>query len=290
MSAFEKTYKIEVGPPAPDQENYATTCKLEWEQLLQASPSEKEVQDFLERNPALVPGAWTPGPKSGHYPLHCALISQPILPGLRSRQPDLMWIAIDSLTCYPTLIEIEKPSKRIFNSSGVPSADFSQARNQLAQWRTWLSESRNKESLMDYYDPAHIRGNTQIEAHMILIYGRRSEFEEDPELERHRASLLPAHDEDLMSFDRINFDRNLFDAITIKLKRNGRYEAVAIPPVFTTGPHLAERLLHIDDIENALRKTPMISERRKSFLIRRIQYWREWARLPEKGFIGWGPE
>ena len=38
---------------------------------------------------------------------------------------------------------------------------------------------------------------------MILIYGRRSEFEGKPKLELQRGSLLPGQDEELMSFDRL---------------------------------------------------------------------------------------
>lgn len=36
-----------------------------------ADPEETAVQRFLEENPAMVPGAWTPGPNSGHWQLHC---------------------------------------------------------------------------------------------------------------------------------------------------------------------------------------------------------------------------
>ena len=106
----------------------------EYRALLSSGPDERQVQAFFERYPALVPGGLTPGGSTGHYPLHCALITQPVLPGFHSRLPDLMWIATDSGTWYPTLIEIESPGKRLFTKRGVPTAAFTQARTQLAQW------------------------------------------------------------------------------------------------------------------------------------------------------------
>ena len=148
---LQRTYEIQPGPSAPSVDDYAELSQSEWTQLLESSPDEKNVQSFLERNPAFLPGAWTPSVKSGHYPLHCAAISQPILPGLNARRPDFMLVSTHSSMWYPTLIEIERPSKRIFTGGGIPSADFSEARNQLAQWRTWFSIPENVQTFIASY-------------------------------------------------------------------------------------------------------------------------------------------
>src|SRR5262245_29843168 len=105
------TYVLEIGPSAQSIEDYAASTEKQFHQLLDANPSEQDVQSFLEWNPTLVPGARTPGSPSGHSPLHNALITQPKLPGLRSKLPDFMWIAFHSLAWFPTLIEIEQPNK-----------------------------------------------------------------------------------------------------------------------------------------------------------------------------------
>ena len=115
---------------------------------------------------------------------------------------------------------------------------------------------------------------------MILIYGRRSEFEENPSLSLHRGSLLNTPGEELMSFDRLKADTTMRDAITVRVVRHGMYRAKWVPPVFTTGPVLAERLLHIDGIVEAINRNPKISEDRKAFLKRRIPYWKKWAMAP----------
>ena len=123
------------GPERPSFVGYTTRVMGEFASLLSGEPTEKEVQEFLDRHPALVPGAFTPSGSSGHYPLHCALITQPLLPGFHARVPDFMWIATHSGTWYPTLIEIESPTKKLFTSGGLPTAEFTAASTQLAQWR-----------------------------------------------------------------------------------------------------------------------------------------------------------
>ncbi|MDB6108739.1 MAG: hypothetical protein JWR69_489 [Pedosphaera sp.] len=286
---LRKSYAIKGGPSAPETEDYLELCRREWSSLLAADPEEKAIQSFLEQNPLLLPGAWTPGTRSGHYPLHCAVVSQPELPGIKSKRPDFMWISTHSSHWYPTLIEIERPSKRIFKSSGIPTAEFTQARNQLAQWRTWFSRPENVQKFIASYGiPDWMANERQMTLHMILVYGRRSEFEGNPELSLQRASLMSGSDEELMSLDRLLPDRDLRDAVTIRARDNGRYKAVCIPPLFRLSPGLAPRLLAIDGVDHALSATPLISEMRRQFLISRIPYWKEWARNGRGGVISSG--
>ena len=226
----------------------------------------------------MVPVGSTPG--SALYPMHCGLIRQPKLPGQKSYIPDFMWVASHSLSWFPTLIEIEKPGKRLFNQDGSPSSDFTRARHQLAQWRSWFSDPANVQQFIDLYGiPDQLRRRT-MHLRMILIYGRRSEFDGNPVLTKERGSLLPGHDEELMSFDRLRADKSMEDAITIKATGFGRYEAVSIPPVLEMGPELSERLLHVDGIPEAIDQQAEISLERKEFLKRRIPYWKAWARSP----------
>ena len=182
MGSFSITYDLQDGPPHISVDQYAEWCTEKFSELLCSDPDEAEVQEFLEKHPWLVPGHSTPGSPSGHFPLHCSLIAQPKLPGPRVLFPDFMWIATHSGAWYPTLIEIEKPNKKIYNRDRSPSAHFSQARNQLNQWRSWFSDAANVALFKDMYGiPEHMRRRT-MKLHMILIYGRRSEFDEHPEL------------------------------------------------------------------------------------------------------------
>lgn len=277
---MDKLYDIEIGPPHVPVSEYAKHTDQQYCQLLSTDPCEAKVQAFLEKHPWLVPGHSTPGVASGHYPLHSILVTQPKLLGQDTYIPDFMWIATHSGAWFPTLVEIESPGKRIFNKDGTPSADFSRARNQLNQWRSWFNDPINVEQFIRMYGIPEYMLNRAIRLHMILIYGRRSEFQGNRKLTRQRGSLLVGQDEELMSFDRLSVDPLMRHAITVKTSGHGRYRAVWVPPTFETGPVHAERLLVIDDIPKAIDANPEIDVKRKAFLKRRIPYWRDWTSSP----------
>lgn len=272
-------------PPAgaerPRFEPYQHWVEAEFAALLSSAPGERQVQTFLERHPAIVPGALTPGSSSGHYPLHCALIAQPPLPGFRSRIPDFMWIATHSGTWYPTLIEIESPHKRLFTTDGRPTAKFTEARTQLAQWRAWFQNPTNVHQFMELYAvPDTWRRDKGWKLHTILVYGRRPEFDGSPELSRLRGSLMSADDGELMSFDRLAPDPKLDGVITVRARGEGRFEAIWVPETFGTSASIAAGLLRIDGISEALDRNDRIPEARRAFLKERVEYWRAWARAP----------
>lgn len=282
---FEKTYEIEKGPSAYDIDRYVLEKNEEFLELLSSATLETELQKFFESNPSCIPGAWTPGTKSGHAPLHCALITQPELRGLSTKFPDFMWIATHSTGWYPTLIEIENPNKKIFKNNGVPTADFTQARNQLEQWRTWFNSPSNVQLFMEMYQiPDYMRNQRQMKLYMILVYGRRDEFSQNPSQSKDRMSFTTP-DLELMSYDRLSCDRELSDAITIRLNRFSSYEAVSIPPTFKLGPIFSERLVCIHGIDKAIEKNADIPSSRKRFLLDRLPYWIEWETTDERGIV-----
>lgn len=286
MTSFEITYELsDEAPPPVDWNDYAVKAQAAFAVLCNGDPSERDVQDFLERNPCFVPGAWTPTLKSGHYPLHCSLISQPRLTGLQQRQPDFAWIATHSQTWFPTLIEIERPGKAIFTNDGSPRAEFTQARHQIAQWRSWFGESSKvNEFVREYGIPdLYLRWKT-LQPHYVLVYGRRREVAHRPDLSKLLSSLLPGTDEDLVSYDRLEPDPELADAISVKPIGAGRYEVLHVQPTLTLGPALADRLLHLTDVEEAICRCDAIPPDRKEFLRSRVAYWRQWAR--DRGSTG----
>ena len=280
---------MKCGPPATPVEEYADRTNSEYNTLLSSDPSECEVQAFLEKHPSIVPGALTPSGSSGHYPLHCSLIAQPKLPGIDVYIPDFMWLAVHSGAWFPTLIEIERPGKRIFRNQGdMPNASFTQARHQLEEWRTWFDQSDNKQNFMRYYGIPHRWQNLPMYPYMILVYGRQSEFQGNLKLERKRSALLPNHDMELMSFDRLRVNLSMHNAITVRAMGEGRYEARWIPSVFQLRPSLAKRLLYIDGIPEAISENSAICETRKEFLKQRAVYWKSWASSQDISIINSG--
>jgi hypothetical protein len=122
--------------------------------------------------------------------------------------------------------------------------------------------------------------------HMILIYGRRSEFEHDARLSKQRASLLTGSDEELMSFDRLAPHWLLSDALTVRAIGAGRYRVLVAPPTMTLGPHITERLLVLENLELAIDSSEGWSPERRAFVKSRLPYWRD--RFPKRGQEGWG--
>jgi len=283
---LEKSYTIVPAPAKPSEEQYLAEVRHEWKTLLAADPAESAVQAFLERNPSFLPGGRTPGNPSGHAPFPNAVIAQPVLPGLRTKIPDFMWIAKHSATWFPTLIEIERPSKRLFRNDGTPTANFTQARDQLNEWRAWFAKPENQQVFVSSYGiPESFRLGRNMQLHMILIYGRRSEFENTPHLSEKRAGLLPGSDEELMTFDRLAPEEFLLDVLTVKATHPGKFRAVSVPPLFELGPAMADWLVPIEDIETCLAATPLISEERRRFIAGRVPYWREKGKSGIRGVM-----
>ena len=278
------TYKMKDGPKAVEFHTYERTAEQAFRTLLDKNPAERTVQRFLESNPSFLPGAGTPG-YSPVSLLHQILISQPPLHGFDARRPDFMWLAYNSDTWIPVLIEIERPSRKVFRKDGVPNAGFTQARDQLVQWRTWFNEPANQSKFQsDYALPQFPRRAMRLQ--MILIYGRRRELEEGSSLRVKRANLSIENDVALMSFDRLVPNRHLGNVVTVRAKGLGRYRALAVPPTMTLGTFSAERLLYIDQLEQAIDNSEGWSAERRSFVKSRLPYWRNWASREDKGFTG----
>jgi hypothetical protein len=288
-SSFEPTYKQERGPEIPSFDAYAERIAVEYKALLETDPSEAIVQKFLTDNPSMVPGAFTPGTRSGHWPLHLALISQPPLHGFSARIPDFMWLSTHSGAWYAAMIEIERPGKRLFTAKEVPTAEFNQARHQLVQWRAWFDAPSNVEIFMSHYGISEwYQKNCIMGRHFILVYGRRSEVHGKPALSKQRGALLAAQNEELMSFDRLSPDRGLRLAVSVKPVGDGQFEVIAVPETFGVSYLNARHLASYIGLDDAIERNVRISPERAKFLKRRIRYWIDWSHSGAGGVRG-GP-
>lgn len=102
------THNERTSPGRPDQDTYQQFLATRWQALLESEDSRDEslIQAFLQRHPSLLPGSHSVDGDSGHPAFPLAVISKPKLPGLSDREPDFMWLATDSASLYPVLIEI----------------------------------------------------------------------------------------------------------------------------------------------------------------------------------------
>ena len=149
-----KQYKvIKDGAKPIGWDLYYEKVIAEFESLLENSEDKEEIfQKFFEENPAFVPGALELYGQSGHYPYMDALISQPDIGTVFKRKPDFIWLANDSLTFVPVLVEIERPNKKMFNKDGTTTAAFNQAIGQIYEWKYLLNQPLNIQMFYDYFD------------------------------------------------------------------------------------------------------------------------------------------
>jgi hypothetical protein len=85
------------------------------------------------------------GPGGHHGSVMGAVFRQPdLVGGGRVFQPDFMWVTRSTSLVTPILIEIEKPSKRWFRRDGRPTSEFTEAHDQLNDWRSWFARDENK--------------------------------------------------------------------------------------------------------------------------------------------------
>lgn len=273
MALSNKRYEIVAdGPKATSFDRYSSALLEEYQQLLDKDDCEKSYQNFFERNPCMLPISGN----VNHAPLHGCLFSQPRLADCEhERIPDFMWITSNSLQLTPTFIEIEKPSKQAYRQSDdVQNASFSQAENQILEWKAIL-EGDGRECFYERYSvPSRLRDRV-FAPRFVLIYGRRKEFEGNVLLTRKRAQKL-SENFSLLSFDRLIPNANLMRTPSAKWTDKG-VELLFVPATFALGPSIAADLNRWGGFESALNRSFGISEERKEFLIRRAAYWRDLA-------------
>ena len=221
-------------PGRPSEEVYNDLLMKQWRALLDnpASRDERLLQGFLERHPSLLPGSNTMDGDSGHGAFPLAVVSQPKLPGLSDRHPDFMWIATDSESLYPILIEIETPHKQWFYGDRAEvHSDLAHAQGQLAEWRAWFNRGHNRTLFLEAFQVPSLLRERRLSPRFVLIHGRRANYETAPLRRAKRAELAREH-ERLMSFDRLTPAKWGVLYSCVRLTAEG-YRVVSVPPSLT---------------------------------------------------------
>ncbi|MBO0984997.1 Shedu anti-phage system protein SduA domain-containing protein [Rathayibacter sp. SD072] len=278
-------------PRPMDWQTYSDTVMQEWYALLLSEPEESAVQTFLELHPAMIPGgSGDVGPGGHHGSDLGAVFTRPRLNGAGlSFEPDFMWVTRSSSTITPILIEIEKPSKRWFKMDGRPTAAFTEAHDQLNDWRTWFARDGNERIFREQYQLLGDHPNRPVEPQYVLIYGRSSEFDfggghTNPDDLNHKRNGMRKADETFFTFDSLKPKFEHSDSITLR-SRAKSLEPVAFSPVFTTGPWMSDGSRLLGDPTAALVRTQHLTQDRRDYLAKRIAHWQKIDRERESGRI-----
>lgn len=263
-------------PPAAESfDGYASRISNQYLEMLDdTSLKEKDYQRFFENNPCMLPGFNHGNPS--HGAAFFAAVSQPALDGQIRRRPDFMWLLETSLELIPVFIEIECPSKDMFRSSdNVQNAKFTQACEQIAEWRALLQNRDVVERFYDRYAVPDRKRSMKFSPHYILVYGRRQEYVNDSFLTGKRAAKQ-TDDFEIISFDRLKPSHDAMRYGAVKVRPNGSVYAVAVPPTFQLGPSIAGYISCWQDFDTAVDSMEVASEERKAFLKSRYRYWCDW--------------
>lgn len=286
MNQLKKKYELVNPVEKPiDTDEYFRKAKEEYVSILSYDYHESIYQKFFEKNPAFLPGAYEIiGNATGHAPYMNALISQPIIGDGIQRKPDFMWLAKNSLCFCPVLIEIERPSKEEFRKDEYARSGFTQAAGQIKQWKAILNSTNGQEQFYDRYNiPLNLR-KLKFKPQYLLVFGRRSEYEQSEWLTQLRAEE-ESSDTRVFSFDRLmEPSRDIYDTVTCKVS-NGNYHVISIPPTFVYRPILSHNYSKLLNFEQAITKMKYTSDLRKQFLRDRYSYWAEFGKNPDLGLI-----
>lgn len=291
MQTRERNSSLLEGMLRPDQdpsrpiwinwEAYRTQVGMDWRSLLDNDPPEQDVQEFLELHPSMIPGgSGDVGPGGHHRSEMRAVFRCPTISGAgRSFSPDFMWVTHSSALITPILIEIEKPSKRWFTLDGRPTANFTQAHDQLNDWRSWFRYEENQ-ALFRRKFLFHDRYQYRVlQPYFLLVYGRRSEFDarsvhENPGELLHKRDTMRISDESFMTFDSLSPRYDHRDALTVTMTATG-------PTVFAVSPHYGTTTdtgrdaVLLGSISDALHRSVNMSSARKQYLEARWNHWRQ---------------
>jgi hypothetical protein len=264
--------------------SYLEALDADWKSFLEsANPKDESAfQQYLEWHPSLLPGPHGTPWGRYHGPPLGVVFSQPELPGFRAKRPDFLVLERDSATTYAVLIEIEAPAKRWSTAAGVPTADLTQAIDQLRDWKVWFADPLNVLQFIKLYDLNDQIETSRLVQHYVLVYGRRHEATNMEAFARKRHDLAGPN-EYFMTYDRL--EPNGAGALTVKLDRSGpdtRLRAISVTPRFALNTHNAEWFLSLLEGREAIMTNPLMSDHQRTSLLKRERAARNYLRNLER--------
>jgi hypothetical protein len=205
-----------------------------------------------------------------------------------------MWVRLDTGAIRPICIEIESPRKVWFNKGArTPTAELTQAVDQLTEWKVWFSSPENQLIFAKTYAPDYTY--RPIEPQFVLVYGRDSEFRaatsihDNPTYMRQKRDHMPRSREYYFTYDQLTAEREAGDYATLT-REVDKWRLDSLPPTFTTGSRMMDLAEIIADPSTVLSRTDLMSEERRAYVVDRWKYWRQVALSKHEYSIAVGRE
>lgn len=239
---------------------------------------ERKVQDFFEEYPSALLSVL--GDVEANYSIYGGLvISQPRFKSLeKDRQPDFLIVTSNSLNLYFNFIEIEDPSKKIFNSTEQkPSTDFFEAYNQLRQWNSYSNDEVKNycQYLLDtlFKDNYDSKAHKQYHYNFVLVYGFSDEI--ITQGSRHNHILQDYFNEKNFfhctysrMMENVKYQRKL---ISVKKDSTEKFKAISLTPFKRYSNDEWSDYHNVVGKDEAIRKSKYLSEKEKEELITQIE-------------------
>lgn len=199
---FDGSSQIEeyVSGRQPDWLNRYEVAVEDFRSLIDQKVAEAQIQTFLEMNPFLLPGIG----RFHHGPYEGIIVTKLMLGD--DFQSDFAYVSCNSQSLCVTGVEIESPRKVLFRKDGSFHRDYVDARQQITDWLFWAHH--NVREALDKWHPLFRRIRLReyhIQFRGVLVFGRRTEFEDNRKRHERWAAESKALQSDLcaMTYDRL---------------------------------------------------------------------------------------
>jgi Domain of unknown function (DUF4263) len=147
--------------------------KKEYFELLDKAGPEQVYQSYLEKHTRLIPREFVQ-----NHGIGCSLVLRK-LPFGADYKSDFFYFSKSTDDWNAVFIELEKPQSRFFRKdSNDFHPDFTQALQQISQWRAWFDRGHQSAFLASVrmiQVPPHMAVNPTYNKY-VLVFGRRSEY------------------------------------------------------------------------------------------------------------------
>ena len=172
--------------------------KQEFLKLLDEDHEEQVYQSFLETHTRFIPREFVQNHGIGQ-----SLVLRKLSLGA-DYKTDFFFFSKSSDDWNAVFVEIEKPSSKFFKgNTNAFHSDFSDALQQINQWKAWFLSDKNKGSFLSSVSaiqvPHYMAGNP-TSCKYVLVFGRRSEYVGNED-RRRLVKASEAEDFKIISFD-----------------------------------------------------------------------------------------